>query len=93
VAAADLHLPVLGWTLPDFVAAQLNREFGGGFVGHAAVDIDIELAVTRTRQVAASAAHVSQAIPAAALWRRLELLGDVEHLRWLRSPDTSSAGR
>ena len=56
LAAADLHLPVLGWTLPDFVAAQLNREFGSGFVGHAAVDIDIELPVTRTRRLAASAA-------------------------------------
>ena len=92
MAAADLHLPVLGWTLPDFVAAQLNREFGSGFVGHSAVDIDIELPVTRTRQVAASAANVSQAIPTTVLWRRLELLGDVEHLRWLRSPDPQ-AGR
>jgi N-acetylglucosamine malate deacetylase 2 len=91
-AASDLHLPVLGWTLPDSVATQLNREFGTGFVGHPAVDIDIELPVTRTRQVAASAAHVSQAIPTSVLWRRLELLGDVEHLRWLRRPDTA-AGR
>ena len=64
LAAADLHLPVLGWTLPDLVATQLNRESGSGFVAHAAVDIDIELPVIRTRQVAASVAHLSQAIPA-----------------------------
>ena len=83
LAAAGLKVPVLGWTLPDSVATQLNRECGAGFVGHPAVDIDIELPVTRTRQVAACAAHVSQAIPTSVLWRRLELLGDVEHLRWL----------
>ena len=27
--------------------------------------------------------HPSQAVPGSALWRRLELLGDREHLRWL----------
>jgi hypothetical protein len=43
----------------------------------------LHLPVTRTRQVTASSAHVSQAIPTSVLWRRLELLGDVEHLRWL----------
>ena len=83
LAAAGLNLPVLGWTLPDSVATQLNRECGTGFVGHPPFAIDIELPVTRTRQVAACAAHVSQAIPTSVLWRRLELLGDVEHLRWL----------
>lgn len=83
LAAARLNLPVLGWTLPESVATQLNRECGTRFVGHPAVAIDIELPVTRTRQVAASAAHVSQAIPTSVLWRRLALLGDVEHLRWL----------
>jgi N-acetylglucosamine malate deacetylase 2 len=90
LAAADLNLPDLGWTLPDSVATQLNRECGTGFVGHPAVAINIELPVTRTRQVAACAAHVSQAIPTSVLWRRLELLGDVEHLRWLRRPDTGT---
>ncbi|MGO8772041.1 PIG-L family deacetylase [Mycobacterium sp.] len=83
LAAARLNLPVLGWTLPDSIATQLNRECGTGFVGHSAVAIEIELPVTRTRQVAASSAHVSQAIPTSVLWRRLELLGDIEHLRWL----------
>ncbi len=90
LGAARLNLPVLGWTLPDSVATQLNRESGTGFTGHPAVAIDIELPVTRRRQVAASAAHVSQAIPTSVLWRRLELLGDVEHLRWLRRPDAAT---
>jgi len=83
LAAAGLGLPVLGWTLPAAVADRLNRELGTGFVGHDAADIDIELTVNRPRQTAACAAHVSQAIPTSVLWRRLELLGDIEYLRWL----------
>ncbi len=84
LAAAELHLPILGWTLPGTVAAQLNRELGTAFAGHRPEDVDIRLPVTRERQIAASAAHVSQAIPTSVLWRRLALLGDTEHLRWLR---------
>ncbi len=83
LAAAGLDLPVLGWTLPATVATRLNRELGAGFVGHRAAEIDIKLTVDRALQAAACAAHVSQAIPTSVLWRRLELLGDVEHLRWL----------
>jgi LmbE family N-acetylglucosaminyl deacetylase len=90
LAAADLNIPVLGWTLPNSVATQLNREYRTEFLGHPPFAIDIELPVTRTRQMAACAAHVSQAIPTSVLWRRLELLGDVEHLRWLHRPDTQA---
>ena len=54
------------------VATQLNREFGSGFVAHAAVDIDIELPVIRTRQVAASAAVDPERPSLHVLWRRLE---------------------
>ncbi len=91
LAAAGLELPVLGWTLPVQVADRLNAELGTGFIGHSADDIDIELPVDRSRQLAACAAHVSQAIPASVLWRRLELLGGAEHLRWLsvRPPNDS----
>jgi len=89
-AAAGLNLPVLGWTLPHSVAIQLNLEFGTGFVGHPATAIDINLPVDRARQLAASAAHVSQAVPTSVLWRRLELLGDVEQLRWLHRPDAGN---
>jgi hypothetical protein len=39
--------------------------------------------VHRERQLQAVRAHPSQAVPGSVLWRRLELLGDREHLRWL----------
>lgn len=89
-AAAHLSLPVLGWILPQAVAKQLNEELGAGFVGHLDNDIDLVLAVDLDRQRTASLAHASQAIPTSVLWRRLELLGDQEHLRCLRlDPETS----
>ena len=72
LAAGTLNLPVLGWTLPKDVAAQLNQEVGASFTGHRDEDIDLRVAVA------------SQALPNSVLWRRLELLGDTESLRWLR---------
>jgi LmbE family N-acetylglucosaminyl deacetylase len=86
LAAQMRHLPVLGWTLPETVAAQLNQELGAGFVGHRDQDIDLRVSVDRTRQRLASLAHKSQALPSSVLWRRLELLGDTESLRWLHGP-------
>jgi hypothetical protein len=86
LAAQMLNLPVLGWTLPITVAAQLNQELGASFVGHIDQDIDLRVSVDRTRQRLASHAHVSQALPSSVLWRRLELLGDTEGLRWLHGP-------
>jgi LmbE family N-acetylglucosaminyl deacetylase len=86
LAAEMRHLPVLGWTLPKAVAAQLNQELGAGFIGHLDEDIDLRVTVDRARQRLASHAHVSQALPSSVLWRRLELLGDTESLRWLRPP-------
>lgn len=84
-AAAMEDLPVLGWTLPETVAQQLNDEYDATFFGHETTAIDVVIPVDRDRQRVASLAHVSQAIPSSVLWRRLELLGDKEHLRWLRS--------
>jgi uncharacterized OsmC-like protein len=81
-----LNLPVLGWTLPEAVAAQLNQEFGASFTGHKDQEIDLSVRVDRARQLLASAAHVSQALPGSVLWRRLDLLADTESLRWLRPP-------
>jgi LmbE family N-acetylglucosaminyl deacetylase len=91
VAAEMLDLPVLGWTLPEDVAVQLNHELGSGFIGHRDQDIDLRVNVDRTRQRLASRAHVSQALPSSVLWRRLELLGDTESLRWLRKPSGPAA--
>ncbi|MBI1352666.1 MAG: PIG-L family deacetylase [Actinomycetales bacterium] len=76
-------LPVLAWTLPTRVAATLREEFDIPFAGHSDGEIDIVLPVDRTAQRRAVDCHPSQAVPGSALWRRLELLGDHEHLRWL----------
>lgn len=85
-AATELELPVLGWTIPRGVADQLNEEFGSTFTGHEPAEVDLAVSVERGRQRTASLAHASQAVPTSVLWRRLELLGDVEHLRWLKQP-------
>ncbi len=86
LAAEILHLPVLGWTLPEAVAAQLNQEVGAGFIGHRDEKIDLQVTIDRAGQRLASQAHTSQALPNSVLWRRLELLGSTESLRWLRRP-------
>ncbi len=84
LVAEAMDLPVLGWTIPQEIAGRLNDEFPTAFSGRPVSDIDISLPVDRTRQRVASLAHASQAVPTSVLWRRLELLGDREHLRWLR---------
>jgi LmbE family N-acetylglucosaminyl deacetylase len=80
--AARTGLPVLGWALPGEVAERLNGEFGSGFAGHPVEEL-VEVPVDRDRQDAAVRCHVSQAVPESVLWRRLELLGDVEYVRFL----------
>jgi len=47
LAAERLNLPVLGWTLPETVAAQLNQEFGASFTGHREEDIGLRVTVDR----------------------------------------------
>lgn len=83
-AAMILDLPVLGWTLPEPVAAALNAERGTRFSGTPPAALDYVVRVDRTRQRVAIAAHASQAVPGSVLWRRLELLGNAEYLRLLR---------
>jgi LmbE family N-acetylglucosaminyl deacetylase len=93
LAAKSLNLPVLGWTLPEAIAAQLNREFAASFIGHADEDIDLRVRVDRARQRIACHAHVSQALPGSILWRRLELLAETESLRWLWSTGGAAGHR
>ena len=40
--------------------------------------------IDRARRRRAALLHASQISPAAVLWRRLQLQGDCEHLRWIR---------
>jgi LmbE family N-acetylglucosaminyl deacetylase len=83
LAAEQLGLGVLGWCLPEKVAGVLNDESGTSFSSRSELEIDIVVGVERERQLAAVRAHPSQAVPGSILWRRLDLLGDREHLRWL----------
>lgn len=78
-AAAALDIPLLGWALPSPVAATLNEEFGTCFTGRPPGNLTT-LAVDRSRQWAAIRCHVSQASDNPVLRRRLDLLGDTEHL-------------
>lgn len=83
-AAETLDLPVLGWTIPATVAQQLRDEHGAPFDGHTETEIDFVVTVDRAQQLKAVDCHPSQAVPGSVMWRRIELLGDHEHLRWLR---------
>ncbi|NNJ62379.1 MAG: PIG-L family deacetylase [Dactylosporangium sp.] len=85
-AARHTELPVLAWTVPQRVAARLNTEFATGFVGRAEGDIDETVSVSRARQWRAIARHRSQSADNPVLRRRLELLGDTEHLSLLHDP-------
>ncbi len=86
LAGRRTRLPVLAWTLPAAVAARLSAETGQGFSGQPPGRIDLCLRVSRQRQRRAALLHATQISPAAVLWRRLQLLGECEHLRWLVSP-------
>lgn len=84
--AAERGLPVLEWCMPTDIAETLNAELGASFAGHAPDTLPITVRVDRERQHHAIDAHASQAVPGSVLWRRLELLEDLEHLR-LTHPD------
>jgi LmbE family N-acetylglucosaminyl deacetylase len=82
-AARGAGLAVLAWTLPAAVAARLEAETGASFAGRPPGQVDICVRVDRARQRRAALLHVSQISPTAVLWRRLQLQGDCEHLRWI----------
>jgi N-acetylglucosamine malate deacetylase 2 len=87
-AGDTLDLAVLGWTVPDTVAEKLRDEHGAPFEGHAETEVDLVVTVDRSLQLKAVGCHPSQAVPGSVMWRRIELLGDSEHLRWLRQART-----
>lgn len=75
-------IPVLGWALPRSVSTTLNAEYGADFAGYPAEQL-IAVPVERARQRRAIRRHASQAVPGSVLWRRLELLGNVETVHML----------
>ena len=85
-AAGSLSLPVLAWALPAGIAGRLRAETGQPFAGQAPGRLDFAVRVSRARQRRAALLHASQLSPGTPLWRRLELQGDVEYLRWLVRP-------
>ena len=86
MAARHLDLAVVAWAIPQHVASALNAQFGTTFVGRTRSAIDLTVSVDRERQLRAIACHLSQAGDNPVLWRRLDLAGDTEPLRWLRRP-------
>jgi LmbE family N-acetylglucosaminyl deacetylase len=85
-AATAVGLPVLAWALPAAIASRLRAETGQPFTGQPPGRLDLSIRVDRARQRRAALAHASQISPAAVIWRRLQLQGDREHLRWLLPP-------
>jgi N-acetylglucosamine malate deacetylase 2 len=91
--ATDLDITVIAWAVPITVARLLNREFGSRLVGREPAEIDLRVAVDRTRQLRAMACHDSQLADNRFPLRRLELTGNIESLRYLRRVPASARGR
>ncbi len=93
LAAGDrLGVPVLAWCLPASIVATLNDEFGTAFIGREPSEIHLEIKVDRTLQHEAISCHASQSTHNPVLWRRLELQGTSEFLRWLSALRGGSTG-
>jgi LmbE family N-acetylglucosaminyl deacetylase len=86
LAAAQLGIAVLAWTIPESVASTVNAELGTGLTGRHDNDIDLVLHVNRTRQLQAIACHPTQSTGNQVLALRLALQGDKESLRLLAPP-------
>ncbi len=77
---------MLAWAVPVEVARPLNEAFGTDFVGRREDELDMAITVDRARQMEAIRCHRSQSVDNPVLWRRLELLGPMEYLRYLKRP-------
>jgi N-acetylglucosamine malate deacetylase 2 len=85
-AAPGLAIPVWGWAIPERVATALRSELGAPFVGRHDDELDLTVAVDRTRQQRAIACHGSQLQDNPVPRRRIELQGETESLRLLYDP-------
>ena len=90
LTARRAGLPVLAWALPAAVAVELKAETGQDFAGRPPGMIEMCVRVSRKRQRRAALLHACQVSPTAVLWRRLQLQGECEHLRWLVPPETAA---
>jgi hypothetical protein len=72
--------------VPTAIAGKLRAETGQPFAGQPPGRLDLCIRVDRARQRRATLAHASQISPSAVVWRRWQVQGVCEHLRWLRSP-------
>jgi N-acetylglucosamine malate deacetylase 2 len=90
-AARTAGLPVLAWTITEAVASQLRAETGAWFAGRPVGEVDLCVRVDRTRQRRAALLHASQVSPGAVLWRRLQLQGECEYLRWIQPRSVRAA--
>ncbi len=88
-AGRTLAIPVLAWALTSQVASALRDRFAVPFLGRDEDELDVTLAVDRTRQLAAIACHGSQLEGNPIPHARIELQGAEEHLRTLYRPDPS----
>jgi LmbE family N-acetylglucosaminyl deacetylase len=86
LAATATGLPALAWALPNAIADRLRAETGQPFTGQPPGRLDLCVRVDRTSQRRAALTHASQISPSAIIWRRWQLQGDHEHLRWLLPP-------
>jgi N-acetylglucosamine malate deacetylase 2 len=80
-------VPVLAWTLPADVAAEVRAAGGLGVPDDPVHDPDFELRIARRVQRRAMRAHRSQAEVEHAQIARLDVQGDREWLHWLVLPD------
>ena len=74
VAALAARVPLAARTRPDVIGARI-------------LDLGAEAEVARAIQKSAAAAHASQSEALPGVISRLDLLGNVEALRWLVSPE------
>lgn len=79
-AAHRRGMATIEWGVPPAVASQIADELGVPFAGLSGPGV-VAVHVDRVRQRAAAALHVTQATGNPVLERRLELQGDVDHVR------------
>ena len=85
-------LPVLAWALTEPIARRLRAETGQPFAGRWGWELDLVICADRVSQRAAALRHATQVSPGAVLWRRLEMQGNEEYLRWLRIAAVPESG-